>query len=66
MGEDLCVNGQKAKRDRQTDGQTCRLPQWFLVLHFAAKNCTTGIITISPTDTELLACKEVYPLLAST
>ena len=32
------VNGKKANEDGHTDMQTDRLPKWFLVLHFAAKN----------------------------
>ena len=34
LPEDFWVNGENANRPRRTD----RLPLWFLVLHFAAKN----------------------------
>ena len=30
------------KKLKETDGQTCRLPNWFLALHFAAKKLSNG------------------------
>ena len=41
------VNDIKVNGDMQTDRRTDRLPQWFLVLDFAAKNVKTHIAPLA-------------------